>query len=105
VIVRFVDIGGIDDHHCFKLSFRNHEIKSLSFKKIGLKRPHTVTKMDENTNMDSTIAGSMNDNINLDSTIAGLMNDNINMDSTIAGSMNDNINMDSTIAGSMNARS
>ena len=30
------------------------------------------------------------------------MNDNINMDSTIAGSMNDNINMDSTIAGSMN---
>jgi hypothetical protein len=27
------------------------------------------------------------------------MNDNINMDSTIAGSMNDNINMDSTIAG------
>jgi hypothetical protein len=33
------------------------------------------------------------------------MNDNINMDSTIAGSMNDNINMDSTIAGSMNTRS
>jgi hypothetical protein len=31
------------------------------------------------------------------------MNDNINMDSTIAGSMNDNINMDSTIAGSINA--
>jgi hypothetical protein len=31
------------------------------------------------------------------------MNDNINMDSTIAGSMNENINMDSTIAGSMNA--
>ena len=29
------------------------------------------------------------------------MNDNINMDSTIAGSMNDNINMDSTIAGSI----
>jgi hypothetical protein len=27
------------------------------------------------------------------------MNDNINMDSTIARSMNDNINMDSTIAG------
>jgi hypothetical protein len=27
------------------------------------------------------------------------MNENINMDSTIAGSMNDNINMDSTIAG------
>ena len=25
------------------------------------------------------------------------MNDNINMDSTIAGSVNDNINMDSTI--------
>jgi hypothetical protein len=31
------------------------------------------------------------------------MNDNINMNSTIAGSMNDNINMGSTIAGSMNA--
>ena len=27
------------------------------------------------------------------------MNDNINMDSTIAGSMNDNMNMDSTTAG------
>jgi len=27
------------------------------------------------------------------------MNDNRNMDSTIAGSMNDNIYMDSTIAG------
>jgi hypothetical protein len=26
------------------------------------------------------------------------MNDNMNMDGTIAGSMNDNINMDSTIA-------
>jgi hypothetical protein len=35
----------------------------------------------------------MNDNINMDSTIAGSMNDN--MDSTIAGSINDN--MDSTI--------
>ena len=33
------------------------------------------------------------------------MNDNINMDSTIAGSINDNINMDSTIARSINARS
>jgi hypothetical protein len=29
------------------------------------------------------------------------MNDNINMDSTIAGSLNDNINIDSTIAGSI----
>ena len=28
------------------------------------------------------------------------MNDNINMDCTIAGSVNDNINMDCTIAGS-----
>jgi hypothetical protein len=37
--------------------------------------------------------------------VHNIMNDNINMDSTIAGSMNDNINMDSTIAGSMNARS
>jgi hypothetical protein len=33
------------------------------------------------------------------------MNDNINMDSTVAGSMNDNINMDSIIAGSMNVPS
>jgi hypothetical protein len=41
----------------------------------------------------------MNDNINMESTIAESMNDNVNMDSTIAGSMNDNINMDSTIAG------
>ena len=32
----------------------------------------------------------MNDNINIDSTIAGLMNDNINIDSTIARLMNDN---------------
>jgi hypothetical protein len=39
----------------------------------------------------------MNDNINIDSTIAVSMNDNINMDSTIAVSMNDNINMDSKI--------
>ena len=47
----------------------------------------------------------MNDNINMVSTIAGSMNDNINMVSTIAGSMNDNINKVSTIAGSMNIRS
>jgi hypothetical protein len=33
----------------------------------------------------------MNDNINMDSTIAGSVNDNINMDSTIAGSVNDNM--------------
>ena len=33
----------------------------------------------------------MNDNINMDSTIADSMNDNINIDSTIADSMNDNI--------------
>jgi hypothetical protein len=43
----------------------------------------------------------MNDNINMDSTIAESMNDNMNMDSTIAVSMNDNINMDSTIAVSI----
>jgi len=24
VIVRFVDTGGIVDHHCFKLSFHNY---------------------------------------------------------------------------------
>jgi hypothetical protein len=35
------------------------------------KRPHTITKMKDNINMDSTISGSMNDNINMDSTIAG----------------------------------
>ena len=55
------------------------------------KRSHTITTMNDNINMDSTIAGSMNDNINMDSTIAGSMNDNINMDSTIVRSMNDNI--------------
>ena len=60
--------------------------------RFHLKIPHTVTEMNDNINMDSTIAGSMNDSINMDSTIAGSMNDNINMDSTIAGSMNDNIN-------------
>jgi hypothetical protein len=52
------------------------------------KRPHSTTKMNDNINMNSTIAGSMNDNINMNSTIAGSMNDNINMNSTIAGSMN-----------------
>jgi hypothetical protein len=56
--------------------------------------------MNDNINMDSTVAESMNDNINMDSTVAESMNDNINMDSTVAGSMNDNINMDSTIVGS-----
>jgi hypothetical protein len=35
------------------------------------KRQHTITKMNENINMDSTIAGSLNENINMDSTIAG----------------------------------
>jgi hypothetical protein len=39
----------------------------------------------------------VNDNINLDITIAGSVKDNINMDITIAGSVNDNINMDITI--------
>jgi hypothetical protein len=34
----------------------------------------------------------MNDNINIESTIAGSIKDNINIDSTISGSMNDNIN-------------
>jgi hypothetical protein len=36
--------------------------------------PHTITKMNDNINMDSTVAGSMNDNINMDSTVAGSMN-------------------------------
>ena len=52
------------------------------------KRPHTITKMNDNINMDSTIEVSMNDNINMDSTIEVSMNDNINMDSTIEVSMN-----------------
>jgi hypothetical protein len=38
----------------------------------------------------------MNDNINIDSTIAGSIKDNINIDSTISRSMNDDINKDST---------
>ena len=58
--------------------------------------------MNDNIKMDSTRADSMKDNIYMDSTIADSMNDNINMDSTMADSMNDNINMDSTIADSMN---
>ena len=33
------------------------------------------------------------------------INDNINIDSTIAGPVNDNINIDSTIAGPVNAHS
>jgi hypothetical protein len=52
------------------------------------KRPHTITKMNDNLTMDSTIARSMNDNINMDSTIARSMNDNLTMDSIIAGSEN-----------------
>ena len=43
----------------------------------------------------------MNDNINMDSTIARSVNDNINIDSTIARSMND-INKDSTILSRVN---
>jgi hypothetical protein len=43
----------------------------------------------------------MNDNIDMDSTIARSVNDNINMDSTIARSMND-INKDSTILSRVN---
>ena len=35
------------------------------------KRPHTITKMIDNINMDSTITRSVNDNINMDSTITG----------------------------------
>jgi hypothetical protein len=38
----------------------------------------------------------MNDNIDIDRTIAGSMNDSIYMDSTIAGSLNDNINIDNS---------
>ena len=48
------------------------------------------------TRKDNTLS-KMNDNINMDSTITGPVNDNINMDSTITGPVNDNINMDSTI--------
>ena len=54
---------------------------------IIMYRPHTITTLNDNINMESTIAGSMGDNINMESTIAGSMNDNINMESTIAGSM------------------
>jgi hypothetical protein len=35
------------------------------------KRPHINTKMNDNINIDSTIAGSMNDNINMANAIAG----------------------------------
>jgi hypothetical protein len=38
--------------------------------RFNSKRQHTVTKMNDSINMDSTIAGSMNDKINMDSTIA-----------------------------------
>ena len=73
-----------------------------------------------NINMDSTLEGSMNDNIDMDSTIAAIELTIYNMDSTIAGSINDpaictgqyiyslTLNctihkyIDSTIAGSMN---
>ena len=55
------------------------------------KIPHTIIKVNDKINMDSTITGSMNDKINMDSTIRGSMNtlnDKINMNSTITGSMN-----------------
>jgi hypothetical protein len=35
VIDRFVDIGGIVDHHCFKLSFHNKSVGTLSGKSFG----------------------------------------------------------------------
>jgi len=38
------------------------------------KRPHTITKMNDNINMDSKITGSMNDNINMDSKMTGSVN-------------------------------
>jgi hypothetical protein len=57
VIVRFVDIGEIVDHHC--LNF-------LLFVDIG-------GIVDDNINMESTIVRSMDDNINMESTIAGSM--------------------------------
>jgi hypothetical protein len=38
------------------------------------KRSHTITKMDNNINMDSSKAGSMNDNINMHSSKSGSMN-------------------------------
>ena len=52
------------------------------------KRPHTIIKINENINMDSTRARSLNDNINMDITRARSLNDNINMDSTRARSLN-----------------
>ena len=48
------------------------------------KKPRTITQMNDNINMASTIVGSENDNINMASTLVGSENDNINMDSTIA---------------------
>jgi len=54
--------------------------------------------MNDNRNMDSTLARSMNDTINISITIAESTNDNRNMDSTITRSMNDNININTTIA-------
>ena len=41
---------------------------------IRSKRSHTITKMKDNINLDSTTAESMHDNKNLDSKIAESMN-------------------------------
>ena len=49
---------------------------------------HTIKQPAQN-HFQSKRSQTVNDNINMDSTIAGSMNDNINVDSTIAGSMND----------------
>jgi long-subunit fatty acid transport protein len=49
------------------------------------KRPHTITNMNDNINMET----NMNDNINMETN----MNDNINMETN----MNDNINMETSL--------
>jgi hypothetical protein len=74
------------------------------YRLASTQKTHTITKMDDNINMESTTAEQVNDNINMESTTAEQVNDNINMDSIISGSMNDKINMDSTISGSMNVK-
>ena len=63
-------------------------IKKNLLRFVSSKRPHTMKKINNSINTDSTIARSMNDNINTESTIARSMNNNINMDSTISRSMN-----------------
>jgi hypothetical protein len=54
--------------------FFNFDKKPPQIFDLQSKRPHTITKIKDNINMDSTIAGSVNDNINMDITIARSVN-------------------------------